>query len=458
MNDQAQPDPANQAGPVNQASPVNSEQPAPKERTIKVGALSRVEGEGGLHVIVENGQVQSVKLSIYEPPRFFEAFLRGRPLEDVPDLTARICGICPVAYQMTCVHALENALGVSISPEIRRLRRLLYCGEWIESHGVHIHLLHIPDFFDCASSLELASKFPNEVSRGLRMKKIGNHLLEVLGGRAVHPVNVAVGGFYRVPTKAELGQLLDELQWGLNAAIEAANWVASFDFPEFEQMYEMVALQHDLEYPMNEGRIASTQGLSIAVNQFETHFSECQVPHSTALHAVRIPQQTAYHVGPLARMNLNREQLSPSAFQLSNNLGIRWPCFNPYRSIVARALETVHAFEEAIEIIRNYRPFALGRIPYQAKESEGMAATEAPRGIMFHRYRIDAEGNITFAKIVPPTSQNQRQIENDLTALLPSLLDQSDAAVGLACEKLIRSYDPCISCSTHFLKVKVDRR
>jgi sulfhydrogenase subunit alpha len=435
-----------------------TDQAQPTQRTIKVGALSRVEGEGGLHVIIENGRLLDVKLAIYEPPRFFEAFLRGRPLEDVPDLTARICGICPIAYQMTCVHALENALGVTVSPEIRQLRRLLYCGEWIESHGVHIHLLHIPDFFDCESSIELASKFPQEVSRGLRMKKIGNHLLEVLGGRAVHPVNVAVGGFYRVPTKAELSQLLDELKWGLDAAMDATRWVAGFEFPVFEQEYEMVALQHDLEYPMNEGRIASTQGLSIEVKQFEEHFTECQVPHSTALHAVRIPEQSAYFVGPLARLNLNRERLSSSAWQLSNEVGICWPCTNPYKSIVARALETVHAYEEAIEIIQNYRPFAVGRIPYQPCKAEGMAATEAPRGIMFHRYRIDAEGNIAFAKIVPPTSQNQRQIERDLAALLPSLLNRSDQQVGLACEKLIRSYDPCISCSTHFLKMKVERR
>lgn len=429
----------------------------PKERTIKVDALSRVEGEGGLHVVIQDGQVLHVQLAIYEPPRFFEALLRGRPLEDVPDITARICGICPIAYQMTCVHALERALGVTVSPEIRQLRRLLYCGEWIESHGVHIHLLHIPDFFGCQSSIELARKFPAEVNRGLRLKKIGNQLLEILGGRAVHPVNVAVGGFYRVPKKGELEPLLKSLKWGLDAAIETTRWVASFDFPDFDQEYEMVALQHDLEYPMNEGRIASTAGLAIEVEEFEQYFSECQVPHSTALHALRIPQQTPYLVGPLARVNLNRDRLSLCANQLSNEIGIRWPCMNPYRSIVARALEMVHAYEEALEIVRSYQPFAVGRIPYKATTAEGMAATEAPRGLMFHRYRIDDKGNVTFAKIVPPTSQNQRQIERDLRLLLPSLLDQDDATIGMACEKLIRSYDPCISCSTHFLRLKVER-
>lgn len=430
----------------------------PQTRTIKVEALTRVEGEGGLHVVVEDGVVADVRLAIYEPPRFFEAFLRGRPLEDVPDLTARICGICPVAYQMTCVHAIERALALVISPEIRQLRRLLYCGEWIESHGVHVFLLNIPDFFGCQSSIELARRFPDEVNRGLRIKKIGNRLLEVLGGRAVHPVNVAVGGFYRVPKKSELNALVDDLVWGLDAAIETAQWVAKFDFPNFEQAYEMVALQHNEEYPMNEGRIASTKGLSIDVADYEQHFSECQVAYSTALQALRIPQQSAYFVGPLARINLNRARLSRSAYQLSNAVGVDWPCSNPYRSILARMIEIAHAFEEALQIIRDYRPFSLGRVPYSASESQGMAATEAPRGMMFHRYGIDAAGKIAFAKIVPPTSQNQRQIEKDLQALLPKIIDQDDNAIAISCEKLIRSYDPCISCSTHFLKLKLERR
>jgi sulfhydrogenase subunit alpha len=428
------------------------------QRTIKVGALSRVEGEGGLHVVIQSGQILDVNLAIYEPPRFFEALLRGRPLEDVPDVTARICGICPVAYQMTCVHALEQALGVVISPEIRRLRRLLYCGEWIESHGVHIHLLHIPDFFGCQSSIELAQRYPSEVNRGLRLKKIGNRLLEVLGGRAVHPVNVAVGGFYRIPKKTELDALLEDLKWGLDAAIESARWIADFSYPDFEQPYEMVALQNDDEYPMNHGRIASTSGLAIAVEEFERHFTEVQVAHSTALQAVRIPEQTAYFVGPMARINLNRARLSPSAIHLTNEVGLQWPCKNPFRSIIARAIEMVHAYEEALTIVSDYQPFAIGRIQYHARAGEGMAATEAPRGMMFHRYQIDDEGKIALAKIVPPTSQNQRQIEADLRKLLPSLLDQDDSAIGIGCEKLIRSYDPCISCSTHFLKLKVERR
>ncbi len=427
-------------------------------RTIQVGALTRVEGEGALRVVIDDGVVQNVQLSIYEPPRFFEALLRGRPLEDVPDITARICGICPIAYQMTAVHALEQALGVVITPEIRQLRRLLYCGEWIESHGVHMHLLQIPDFFNCASSIELAKRYPAEVNRGLQLKKIGNRLLEVTGGRAVHPVNVAVGGFYRAPRKSELLVLKDDFLWGLDAAIEVTRWVARFDFPDFVGSYDMVALQHPHEYPMNEGRLVSTTGLDISANDFEQHFDERHVQHSTALQAVRLPNETSYFVGPLARVNLNRSQLSPTARQLADEVGIAWPCFNPYQSIVARGLEVVHAFEEALAIISNYQGCQPARIAYGPRAGEGAWATEAPRGMIFHRYRTTSDGTIESAKIVPPTSQNQGQIEHDLTAYLPGIIDGTDLEIANACERLIRSYDPCISCATHFLKLDIERK
>jgi coenzyme F420-reducing hydrogenase alpha subunit len=431
---------------------------ARQTRKIEVGALSRVEGEGALRVVLEDGRVTDVQLAIYEPPRFFEALLRGRPLEEVPDITARICGICPIAYQMTSIHALEQALGVTVSPEIRRLRRLLYCAEWIESHALHIHLLHLPDFFDCSSGIELAQRFPDEVRRGLRLKKHGNELLEVLGGRAVHPINVTVGGFYRVPRRQELAALGDDFKWGLDAAIDVTRWVAQLDFPDFTQPYEMVALQHDREYPMNEGCVASTSGLSIQATEYETHFEERHIGHSTALHSVRLPECSSYFVGPLARINLNLQQLSPSARQLADDVGIRWPCFNPYQSIVARAIETVHAYEEALQIIDSYRPCTPARASYQPRAGEGMAATEAPRGLIYHRYRVDQAGRVTFAKIVPPTSQNQGQIEADLRTALPQLLRDDDQQTGQECEKLIRCYDPCISCSTHFLKLKIERR
>lgn len=425
-------------------------------RTIDVKVLTRVEGEGGLHVRLRDGVVEDVQLQIYEPPRLFEALLRGRSLEDVADITARICGICPVAYQLTAVQALEAALGVVITPEIRMLRRLLYCGEWIESHALHVHLLHAPDFFGCESGIHLAERFPDEVKRGLRLKKYGNQLLEVLGGRAIHPVNVAVGGFYRAPRREEMLPLIANFEWGLEAAVEAARWVAGFSFPDFEQPYDFVSLSHPDEYPMNEGDVMCSDGTALPVTRYEESFAEEQVPHSTALHSLRLPMRREYFVGPLARLNLCRDRLSPTALRLADEL--KWPslCRNPFRGIVARSLEVVQAYEEALTLLRVYRPPAVARVSYEFRDGEGCGATEAPRGLIYHRYRVDQSGAVQFAKIVPPTSQNQAQIEADLRRYLPRVLNGDDTATALECERLIRAYDPCISCSTHFLKVHIE--
>ncbi|REK10264.1 MAG: Ni/Fe hydrogenase subunit alpha [Planctomycetota bacterium] len=426
-------------------------------RTIRVEALARVEGEGALNLRVRDGKIEAVELNIYEPPRLFEALLRGRALEEVPDITARICGICPVAYQMSSVHALERALGVTVSPELRQLRRLLYCGEWIESHALHVHLLHVPDFLGYDSGLAMAADFPDEVQRGLRLKKHGSQLLDVLGGRAVHPINVAVGGFYRVPRASELAALVPDFEWGLQAAINVTRWVSDFDFPTFERPYDFVALSHPDEYAMCEGNICTSDGLAIDAAQFAEHFREQQVPHSTALQAVRIETGATYLVGPLARVQLNRRQLMSEARQLADDL-LERSCANPFKSIVARGIEIVHAYEEALSILRGSPACGQSRMPYDYREGDGAAATEAPRGLLYHRYRVDAEGRVAAADIVPPTSQNQGQIEDDLRHFLPAVIDASDDEIADAAERLVRSYDPCISCATHFLRVKVERQ
>jgi coenzyme F420-reducing hydrogenase alpha subunit len=427
-------------------------------RTIRVEALSRVEGEGGLTVRLRDGAVESVELRIYEPPRFFEAFLRGRSPHEVPDIVARICGICPVAYQMSAVHAIERACDVRITPEIRRLRRLLYCGEWIESHALHMHLLHAPDFLGCESGLQAAEAHPEAIRRGLRLKKYGNELLEVLGGRAIHPVNVALGGFYRAPRRDELGRLIPHFEWGLEAAVEATRWVAGLAFPKFEVDYEFVALVHGNEYAMNEGRLVSSRGDSWTVDEFEQEFDERQVPHSTALQAVRRSTGDAYFVGPLARVNLGFDRLSDTARRTADEIRFAPPCRNPFRGIIARGLEVIHAYEEALSILRAYEEPKDARVEVTLRAAEGCAATEAPRGMLYHRYRLDDAGLVSLAKIVPPTSQNQGQIERDLTTWLPRVLDKSDDVVARSCERIIRNYDPCISCSTHFLRITWERR
>ncbi len=431
----------------------------PATRTIEVKALSRVEGEGALYVKLDGDRVEHVELNIYEPPRFFESFLRGREIREVPDITARICGICPVAYQMSSCHALEKALGLTVSPEIRKLRRLLYCGEWIESHALHIYLLHAPDFLGFESGISMAAQHRSIVEKGLRLKKIGNQLLEILGGRPIHPINVTVGGFYRAPSREALKALLPDLRWGLQASIETLELVSSFSFPELEVDYECVSVKHPHEYPMNEGRIVSAGGLDVPVEDYEQHFQERHMPQSTALHSVMLPAGKPYLVGPLARLNLCFDQLSPTAKRAAETCGIDWPSQNNFQSIVARAIELINAFEEAAEIVESYNcEPAESRVAYQPRPGSGCHATEAPRGLLYHRYRIGADGLVAEAKIVPPTSQNQGQIESDLRDYLPSVVAFDDASAARKCEHLIRNYDPCISCSTHFLNLKIDRR
>jgi coenzyme F420-reducing hydrogenase alpha subunit len=430
----------------------------PAIRTIEVKTLSRVEGEGALLVKLDGDRVEQLRLNIYEPPRFFEAFLRGREVREVPDLTARICGICPVAYQMSSCHALEKALGMVIPHEIRRLRRLLYCAEWIESHALHIYLLHAPDFLGFESGISLAAANRAAVEKGLRIKKIGNALIQTLGGRAIHPINVAVGGFHRAPDPSALNRSLPDLEWGLEAAIETLRWVSQFDFPDLEIDYEMVSVKHPYEYPLNEGRVVSSSGLDIAMEEYEKYFEELQVEGSNALHSVILPERRPYLVGPLARFNLCFDQLSQTARREAEACHVEWPCRNNFKSIVARAVELIHCFEESIAIIKDYqRELTQSQVVYNPAPGSGCHATEAPRGLLYHRYRIGDDGLIAEANIVPPTSQNLFRIEEDLRVLLPKVLGHDDREATRRCEHMIRNYDPCISCATHAFRMKIER-
>lgn len=426
------------------------------ERRVRAPQLARVEGEGGMDVLVRDGHVAEVRLNIYEPPRFFEALLRGRRFTEPPDITARICGICPVAYQMSSVQAMEDACMVEITEPIRALRRLLYCGEWIESHALHITMLHAPDFLGYESVIEMAAGHRGAVERGLRVKKAGNEIISVVGGRSVHPVNVRVGGFWRALARTELAPLRESLLRARDDALEMVAWVAEFDFPEYQMDYEFVSLRHPSEYPMNEGRIVSSRGLDVAAHDYDDHFDESQVAHSTALHS-SLRARGAYLVGPLARYALNADLLSPVAKDAARAAGVPPIERNPFRSIVVRAVETLYACDEAIRIIDKYVPPEPPAVEVVARAATGFGATEAPRGILYHRYQIDADGVIVDAKIVPPTSQNQAQIERDLAAFVEANLALDEDRLTWECEQMIRNYDPCISCATHFLRLRIER-
>ncbi len=429
-----------------------------RTRTIKVDYLARVEGEGALYLHYDGEKVSNVQLKIFEPPRFFEALLRGRHCSEAADITARICGICPVAYQMSAVHAVEAALAIDIDPTVRTLRRVLYCGEWIESHLLHIYMLHAPDFLGFHDVVAMAKQFPDIVARGLRLKKIGNDIVNTIGGREIHPINVRVGGFYKIPDKIKLKALLETLSAALDAAIESVCWSATLEFPDYERPYEMLALGHGDEYAMNEGRLRSNFGLDIAADQFEDTIEEEHIEYSSALHA-RIKGRGAYIVGPIARFNMNYTMLPKSVQMLAENLGMQPTESNPFKSIIIRGLEVVFAFEEAIRLLKQV--LASDQLPRMPNLDDflpstpvlGCAMTEAPRGTLYHRYEIDTQGLITSANIVPPTAQNQKSIEQDLADLVPQLDQADDQLLQHRCEQAIRNYDPCISCSAHFLKI-----
>jgi coenzyme F420-reducing hydrogenase alpha subunit len=435
--------------------------PAATERTVRldVPTLARVEGEGAMHVAVHDGVVDDVRLEIYEPPRFFEAFLRGRDRAEPVDITARICGICPAAYQMSACHAIESISGVRPVGAIRALRRLLYCGEWIESHVLHMAFLHAPDFLGVDSGLALAAEHPELIEEVLHLKRTGNRVMEVIGGRAIHPVNVRLGGFHRAPTVAELAGLTDDLERAHVGALALLRWVATFEFPTVPGRPdgEYVSLRHGAEYPFNEGRMVSDRGLDVSVEEFGERLHEHQVPHSTALHATLDGVEGRYQVGPLARWMNNVDVMPDSIRSLAAELGVGDAETNPFRSILVRGLETVWAIEEAQRIIAGYRVPSSPFVDVPVAAGTGHGVTEAPRGSLYHRYRIDAEGRIEDALIVPPTSQNQSAIEADLRDFVAGHLALDDAELGRRCEQVIRNFDPCISCATHFLRFTIDR-
>ena len=424
-------------------------------QTLQVGMLARVEGEGGLHLQIDDGRVTEVELRIFEPPRFYEAFLRGRDFTEPPDITARICGICPVAYQFSSCLAIEDACGVVVPDHVRTMRRLLYCGEWIESHALHVYLLHAPDFLGYPGGIEMAADHPDVVATGLRLKKAGNDLMDLVGGRSVHPVNVRVGGFYHRPTRAELHAFRPVLEQALQDAVATVRLVATFDFPDLEQTCTYLSLRPQTGYPIEGGDVVTSAGDVWPVQQVLEHVAEQHLEHSTALHSTL--DGAPYAVGPLARYSLNHDRLSPLAREVAHEAGLGRQCRNPFRSIVVRGVELVEVLVEALRIIDAWLGGLPAAVPVPPRAGEGFGATEAPRGVLFHRYVLTGDGTIADAHIMPPTAQNQPMIETDLRELAQRWVELGDHDLAHRCEQAIRNYDPCISCAVHGLAVTIDR-
>jgi len=369
---------------------------------------------------------------------------------------ARICGICPVAYQVTAAQALEDLFGIELDPWARAMRRVFYCGEWIQSHSLHIHLLAAPDFFGCGSAIELARIAPDEVRRGLRIQGLGNELMDLFGARSVHPVGVRIGGFHGAPSLARIRDMRDKLRTALPEAEALIRWAAAIPVPQDDQAFVSVATQNSSDYAIERGEIGTSDGLRIGAEAFDAHFAERHEPHSTALFSTYHGQP--YLVGPLARLNLNHAHLPDAIRVLLADIGFVLPSRNLFHSLLARAVEIWLALYEALRLLDGYRMPDSSWVPATPRAGVAIGCTEAPRGLLWHRYEMDDAGCVVNARIVPPTSQNQGRIEEDLRlSLLNFGLDHPDDALRLHCEKVIRNYDPCISCATHFLRMNVAR-
>lgn len=424
---------------------------------IEVPVLARVEGEGALELEIEAGRISHLKLRIFEPPRFFEKFVEGHHCDEVIDMVARICGICPVAYQMSAAQAFERLFEIDPGPWVQAMRRVMYCGEWLQSHALHIHLLAAPDFLGFNNAIEMAEKYPDEVRRGLQLQTLGNDLIALFGARSVHPVGLRVGGFYHAPALAEVSSICSRLQMALRQAEDLIAWCAALPLPEDEQAFTSVALRDADTYAISSGRLCSDQGLAIDIAEWDAHFQESHQPHSTALHAQL--DGAPYLVGPLARLNLNRQQLPADTLSLLNQTGITFPSKNMFHSMLARAVELHMVLHEAYRLLQDYQCPERPWVDWQARPGVTFGATEAPRGTLWHRYEVDERGYVTAARIVPPTSQNQARIEQDIAQSLQHFgLDNEEEALRLHAEKVIRNYDPCISCATHFLRLKMHHR
>jgi len=407
---------------------------------LRIDPLTRMEGLGRVKVFTEKGKVKDVRLEIFEPPRFFEKLLVGKTPDQVLDIVARICGLCPVAYQMSALEAFESIFEVKVPEHIRDLRRVIYCGEWISSHSAHVFLLHLPDFYGKDSFLEL----PKDILEiGLSLRKVGNRILEILGGRHIHPVNLRVGGFYKLPSEDRIEEIIDLIERSILLAEEALDLVLSLDFPSIEINCEFISLGGADLYPYTGGKIVSSEGWSIEKSEFENKFEEYQLPHSTALYS-RIREGEFYIVGAMARI-ANNFHLLPK--EIREKIGK--PPKNPFKSIVVRVAEILYSLREAKRLLERIS-LKEPHVEWKPREGEGIGVTEAPRGILYHRYRVNSEGKVIEANIIPPTSQNQGIMERTVLEVLKTLKGKDILSLS---ERTIRTFDPCISCASHSVEI-----
>jgi sulfhydrogenase subunit alpha len=426
------------------------------QQNIIVNYLARVEGQGRLQIEVAEGIVKDAKFGIFEPPRFFESFLVGRKYNEVHELTSRICGICQAPHQIASLRAIENALGLEISEQTRRLRRLLNFANHIQSHALNLYMLAAPDYLKYDSAISMTGEHLDLVKKALMLKKLGNDISEVVGGRAIHPVTALLGGFTQLPTKIQLEELKKRLQSALQDGLETIEIFYKLDIPDFERNFEQISLVRKDVYPINEGRLCSTEELDIDESEYRDKIEEKDVSHSWAKHSFVIGRDS-FLVGPLARFNLNFSTLGDKSKKVAEQIGFKPTVNQPFKNLVARAIELLNCIEYSINIIESLIPLKdeiVVQGDVKPKAGVGSAITEAPRGILYHNFELDEKGVVKKADIVTPTAHNAANVENDLKEYVPTLQDLSVEEATLKCEMLVRAYDPCISCSVHMIKLE----
>ncbi len=419
---------------------------------IKLDHITKIEGHANLTVKIDNSKVEKVELAVVEGARYFEGFVKGRDFKEVHTITQRICGICSVSHTIVALKAIENAIGVKVSEQTRLLRELMEIGAFIQSHSLHMFLLALPDYLGYQSAIDMAEKYRKEVLLGLSLKKLGNEIDSIIGGRVMHPVSMCVGGFHKLPEQEKLDELKKKLERARADAAKAAELFSGLSYPRFKRHTEYVSLKEEEKYPVTEGVIMFSNGLEIPQEKYLGFLKERVMPYSNAKFSSF--EKRSYYVGALARVNNNQDLLSKNAQKMLEKSSIGFPSYNPYHNNYAQAIEVVHVIDRAIEILSGLKIADEIPVAASAKAGRGIAIIEAPRGILIHDYTLDAKGKVVKANVVTPTAQNLGNIEDDIKKLLPNIMDKKEKDIVFSMEKLVRAYDPCISCSAHFLKVK----
>ncbi|MEE8324928.1 MAG: Ni/Fe hydrogenase subunit alpha [Candidatus Humimicrobiaceae bacterium] len=424
---------------------------------VEIAPMSRVEGHGDLVLNVKDKKVEKLIFRIPESPRFFEAILEGKNWDKPSHITSRICGICSVAHTYASIKATESAMGVIPNSMILKLRKLIMHHEIVQSNVLHVYFLAAPDFLGVGSVIPLVETHPAVVDIALRAKKVANDMVRMIGGRAVHPIRTVVGGFTKLPSEEEMLQM-KEMLIGLYPDLEASLGVLkTLDLPAFERETEYVALSNTEDYAHYDGNIKSTDGWEIDPMDYQDKIKEKVVQHSTAKHCWA--NRDSFMVGALSRFNINYSQLSDNAKRFAGEFGMKAPCYNTYMNNIAQFIEIVHSVDDSIRLIDELLEEGMDEdkamVEVKPKAGRGVGTVEAPRGLLIHDYTYDDDGKIVKSNLIIPTGMNYGNIERDMNAIVPDIIEKSEDEIRLACEMMIRAYDPCISCSTHFLNVKL---